>query len=88
MTQDKHIILGVHLHDRKKQAQGIQAVFSEYGCNIKTRLGMHEASTAECAINGLIILEMTGEDSRINGMVSALKKFDGVDVQQMTFNHK
>jgi hypothetical protein len=36
---DGHIILGIHVSDRLKNAVEVQKVFTEYGCNIKTRIG-------------------------------------------------
>ena len=39
---DQHIILGVHITDRLKNAVEVQKVFTEYGCNIKTRIGLHD----------------------------------------------
>ena len=40
---DQHIILGIHVTDRLKNAVDVQKVFTEYGCNIKTRIGLHDA---------------------------------------------
>ena len=34
---DSHKILAVHITDRLKDAVSVQQVFTEYGCNIKTR---------------------------------------------------
>ena len=39
---DEHIILGIHITDRLKNAVDVQKVFTEYGCNIKTRVGLHD----------------------------------------------
>ena len=39
---DPHIILGVHITDRLKNAVDVQKVFTEFGCNIKTRVGLHD----------------------------------------------
>ena len=41
---DQHIILGIHISDRLKNAVDVQKVFTEYGCNIKTRIGLHDAN--------------------------------------------
>ena len=39
---DKHIIYGVHVTNRMNKATNVQQLFSEYGCNIKTRIGLHD----------------------------------------------
>lgn len=44
-----HIIVGIHVTDRMKNASEVQKIFTEYGCNIKTRLGMHEVHGNYCA---------------------------------------
>ena len=41
---EDHIILGVHITDRIKHVSEVQTLFTQFGCYIKTRLGLHEAS--------------------------------------------
>ena len=59
---DKHIIMGIHISDRMNKAGEVQALFTKYGCNIKTRIGLHDASDNVCAPNGVVVLEMVGEE--------------------------
>ncbi len=87
MKPSNHVILGVHIHDRVNQAPDIQKVFTEYGCTIKTRLGLHEVDDQFCAVTGLIVLELTGEEARFEELESKLNAFEGVEVQRMTFSH-
>jgi hypothetical protein len=82
---DKHMIVGVHISDRVKKSGDVQKVFTEYGCNIKTRIGLHDASDNVCAPNGVIVLEMVGEESTCNEMTTKLNALDGVEVQSMVF---
>ncbi|MBX7256826.1 MAG: hypothetical protein K1Y02_10720 [Candidatus Hydrogenedentes bacterium] len=84
---DNHYILGVHITNRVKNARVIQDLFSQYGCNIKTRLGLHEVDKSFCSPNGLVILEMFGEVSLIQEMRDKLKAVEGVQVQEMIFDH-
>ena len=63
----KHLIFGVHITNRVKRVPEIQKVLTEFGCSIKTRLGLHEADAKVCSPNGLIILEMVGEIRRPTG---------------------
>lgn len=83
---EKHIILGVHITNRLKHAGEIQNLFSEYGCNIKTRLGLHEVERV-CSANGLVILEMHGDEARCFELADKLAAVVGVEVQRMVFDH-
>ena len=79
----KHIIVGVHIVERKEHAEPVQHVFTRYGAQISTRLGLHDTINPE---NGLIILEM--EDSpETSKMIEEISAIEGVDVQSMTFEH-
>ena len=66
----------------------IQKIFTDYGCNIRTRLGMHEVNAGNCSIAGLIILETIGSEEQIIGLINALNRMDGIEVQKMTFGHE
>jgi len=84
---DKHILVGVHITERAKHASEVQNVFTKYGCSIRTRLGLHEADTGTCSPNGMIVLEMTDDESAASEMVAELKVLEGIEVQQMVFDH-
>jgi hypothetical protein len=83
----KHVIFGVHVTDRMKNALELQKAFSEFGCQIKTRLGLHEVSASACSPNGLVILEMVGDDAVVDRAAARFSAIDGVEVQQMVFTH-
>jgi hypothetical protein len=84
---DKHIIVGVHITERVQHAGEVQQVFTEFGCSIKTRLGLHEAGGSVCSPNGLILLELVDDDASAAGLKAALESIVGVEVQQMVFDH-
>jgi hypothetical protein len=73
--------------ERLKNAPQVQACLTEYGCHIKTRLGLHEADKDHCSPNGLLILEMVGEEARINQLEKKLKAIDGIEVKKIVFDH-
>ncbi len=83
---DKHIILGVHITNRLKKAAEVQQLFSQYGCNIKTRLGLHEVQNV-CSPNGIVLLEMYGEDAVCLELADKLAAIEGMEVQKMIFTH-
>jgi hypothetical protein len=83
---DKHIILGVHVTERLKKAVEVQSLLSQYGCSIKTRLGLHEVGNV-CSPNGLLLLEMWGEDETCFELADKLAEIEGIEVQKMVFTH-
>ncbi|MBN2468543.1 MAG: hypothetical protein JXD19_10370 [Deltaproteobacteria bacterium] len=86
-NQEKHVILGVHVTDRIQHVGRVQEVLSQFGCYIKTRIGLHEASKNFCSPNGVILLEMLDDQSKIDEMTTMLNQIEGVEVQHMTFGH-
>lgn len=78
-------IIGILIPDRVKDAVKIQQALTKYGCSIKTRLGLHEASSETCACNGLIILELTGKKEEWDALEKELKAVEGVKIQKMSF---
>lgn len=87
MPLSKHIILGVHITDRLGHVDLVQHLLTEYGCSIRTRLGMHEASAGFCSPNGLIILEMVDDETQTSALMDQLNAIEGVEVKQMVFDH-
>ena len=83
----KHILVGVHITERAIHAGDVQNVLSKYGCSIRTRLGLHEADSGVCSPTGLIVLEMTDDETTVADMTSELQAFEGIEVQQMVFDH-
>jgi hypothetical protein len=88
MDKLRHVVLGVHITDRVQHVPAVQDLFTKYGCSIRTRLGLHNASGHFCSPNGLILLEMTGEEEPVWGLMEELKAIEGVDVQKMVFEHE
>jgi hypothetical protein len=84
---DKHIILGIHITDRMKKATEMQKLFSEYGCNIKTRVGLHDVNENYCSPAGVVLLEMYGDEARCLELAEKAAKVEGVEVQKMVFTH-
>lgn len=83
----EHIIVGIHVTDRLKNAGDVQKIFTQYGCNIKTRLGLHEVHGNYCAGGGIVLLEMVGEMKDVDAMLRKLKKIEGLEAKKMTFTH-
>ena len=84
---NKHIILGVHISDRFKNAADVQKLFTEFGCHIKTRIGLHDVSDDQCSPRGVVLLEMIGNEGRCLELADKLNTIEGIEVQKMVFDH-
>ncbi len=85
---DDHIILGIHITDRLTEAVKVQQVFTEYGCNIKTHIGLHDVNETSCSPSGVVLIEFFGADDEAAAMVDKLTAIEGVHVQKMVFGHE
>lgn len=83
--QEKRLIYGVLLTNRLVEAAPVQQLFTEYGCNIKTRLGLHSVDDSFCSAKGLVLLEMFGDETRCHELGEKLAAIEGVEVQSMEF---
>ena len=81
----KNILL-VLVGKRRESAVEVQRLLTEYGCYIKTRLGLHEASENMCAEEGLIILELVGEKAKQDALYEALQKVSCINVKRETMS--
>ncbi len=87
MDQARPIVLGVHITERAPQVPRVQELFTQYGCSLKTRLGLHTISEKFCSPNGLILLEMAGPEQPIGERREKLPALEGIEVQKMIFEH-
>ena len=84
---DTHMILAIHVTDRLKKALPVQQVFTEFGCNIKTRVGLHDVDGNVCAPGGVVILELVGEPGIDDQIAGRLAGIEGVEVKKIEFGH-
>ena len=82
MKKAKRTLLGVHGAQRTRHTAKVQKILSDYGCSIRTRIGLHEAGAGFCSPNGLILLEVV---DRAGALAAALAKVPGVSVKKMVF---
>jgi len=78
-------ILGVMINDPSKGADKIQSILTNYGCSIRTRLGLHDMDEEYAKETGLIILELYGDMQESLRLENELLALEGVDVQKMVF---
>lgn len=82
---NKRMVFGIQITNRAKNAGQVQKILTDYGCNIRTRIGLHEVDDKVCSPSGLILLELYGKEQDILKMEGNLKAIDGVVVQKMVF---
>ena len=58
-------IIGVNLENRLEKAIEFQKIITEFGCEIRTRIGLHPSSEKFCADCGIILLEVNGEGKEL-----------------------
>ena len=81
----KRIVLGIQVTDRVKEIPDVQKILTEYGCSIRTRLGLHEVSKKVCSTVGLLLLDTFGDETDVLMMEKKLKKVKGLIVRKMVF---
>jgi hypothetical protein len=79
----KNIML-VLVGKRRESAVQVQKLLTDYGCYIKTRLGLHDASESVCSEDGLIILELVGDKAKQQELFNALKNVPCLNVKLET----
>jgi cytolysin (calcineurin-like family phosphatase) len=72
----------IKLDQRIQKAVDVQALLTRYGCNVKMRLGLHEAGDV-CSNQGLILLQLTGEGKELKQFEKELNEIEGVKAKMV-----
>jgi hypothetical protein len=78
-------VMAILINQRSKKAVKMQEVLTKHGCLIKMRLGLHEADNV-CAEDGLVLLQLTGENSEIEILKNDLNAIDGIKAKTMNIS--
>lgn len=70
-------IMAIAVNHRTIKALELQEILTKYGCNIKMRLGLHEAESV-CSEDGLVILQLTGNAEDIKSLEKSLNLVTGL----------
>ena len=74
------VIMGISIKNRKDEAQNLQQILTDYGCNIRTRIGLHPIGEYSCSNYGVVLIEVV---DKINEIYDLLSKY--WEVQTMKF---
>ncbi|HCM14596.1 MAG: hypothetical protein WCY87_06750 [Candidatus Cloacimonadales bacterium] len=73
----------IKIDHRATEATRVQGILTDFGCNIKVRLGLHEVSKEFCANDGLVVLEVEGEAALLKQMIDKLNAINYVNAQMI-----
>ncbi len=79
----KKTVMVVLISHRNDAASKVQSVLTGWGCLIKTRLGIHEGVQENCTENGLLFLDLVGEQEKLIELERKLNLFDGVSARKL-----
>ncbi len=74
----KRTVMLILIDGRRKNAVNVQKILTEWGCLIKTRLGIHDGVLENCSESGLIFLELVGDEEKHDQLMNKLNILDGV----------
>jgi len=81
---EKREIVAMIISTRDETAVQVQKILTAWGCMIKTRLGLHDGVLDNCTQTGLVLLEMVGEDGKIEEITRKLNLVKGVQAKRLT----
>ncbi len=83
---NSYYIIGLRVDHRHANALNLQKALTEFGCNIKLRVGLHETGENFCSDDGVIMLQACGDQETINRMVEAFNGLEGVTAKLLDLN--
>ena len=79
-------IMAVLQEHRVETATKVQEILTRYGCNIRVRLGLHDAGIETCSPSGLILLQICGSKTELEQLQAELQKVPYVKVKLMALD--
>lgn len=81
-----YYIIGLRVDHRHSNALNLQKTLTEFGCNIKLRVGLHETGEDFCSDDGVIMLQACGDKETIGKMMDAFINVEGVTAKLLDLN--
>lgn len=79
-------ILAILQENRVETATKVQEILTQNGCNIRFRLGLHDAGLETCSNSGLILLQICGEQTEAEKLLHALQTVPHVKAKLMSLD--
>ncbi|MCM1338305.1 MAG: hypothetical protein NC191_01380 [Muribaculaceae bacterium] len=64
-------IIGISVENRSEEAGKLQEILTEYGCAIRTRIGLHPMGEYKCLNYGIVLIEVI---DKVNEIYDTLSK--------------
>ena len=77
-------IIGIGVENRKETAVKVQNLLTEFGCDIKTRLGLSDYRKDECSYKGLILVDVPVREKALE-LEKRFKEIENVTIKEMEF---
>jgi len=77
----KRDVLLILVSTRHESATTVQRILTEWGCYIKTRLGLHQDVLENCTESGLLFLELVGDKDKHKELARKLDLVRGVQAK-------
>lgn len=72
-------IMAIRITDRDESAVKVQEVLTKHGCEIRTRLGLHDPGEGNiCSPKGTLLLQLCGTQEQGGAVEADLNKIPGV----------
>lgn len=72
-------IMGISIENRREEAAKLQNILTDYGCMIKTRIGLHDMGEYKCLNYGVVLIEVV---DKINEIYDTLSKHWHVQIMK------
>lgn len=79
-------VIGIRVSHRNANAPKLQEVLTKNGCQIKLRVGLHDAGEGYCSDDGVILLQTCGEKEQMEELVAQFNALDGIQAKCMDLN--
>ena len=86
MVEQCGYILAILQENRVETATKVQEILTQNGCNIRFRLGLHDAGLETCSNSGLILLQICGEQTEAEMLLNELKAVLHVKAKLMSLD--
>lgn len=73
-------IIVLKIENRKETSKEVQSVLTDFGCEIRTRLGINDYKEEECSYTGLILIDVPNS-LKATEMIKKIKEIKNVTIK-------
>lgn len=74
-------IIGICLENRIETSVDFQRLITKFGCEIRTRIGLHPSISEVCLNRGIVLLEVNGDAKLLKEELSKEWKFQTMEFE-------